>query len=100
MPSPRPCNIIDIPSIIKHIRKKKKLSQAKLGKRVGVHDRTISAYEQGRIKPSLEVFLNILNVGGYSLQLIENIYKTPKELLLPTSEEDNINNDKHYKCSN
>jgi len=100
MPSPRPCNIIDIPNIIKQIRKKRKLSQVKLGKRVGIDDRTISAYEQGRIKPSLEVFLKIINVGGYSLHLIEDIYKTPKELLLPTSEEEYVYANKKNENTN
>jgi len=100
MPSPRPCNIIDIPKIIKQIRKKRKLSQAKLGERIGIDNRTISAYEQGRIMPRLEVFLNIINVGGYSLQLIEDIYKTPKELLLPTSEEEYVYANKKDNSSN
>ena len=47
----------------------------------------------------LYAFLVILNVGGYSLNLIEDIYKTPKELILP-SEEEYVYQDKEYKSSN
>lgn len=100
MPVPRVCNNINIPKIIKHIRVKRNLSQKRLANRTGVTDGTISAYEAGRIQPSLMNFLILLNVGGYSLELKEDIYKTPKELVLPASEEENINQDKEYKNSN
>ena len=99
MPVPRVCNNINIPKIIKEIRSKRKLSQVRLANRIGVSDATISAYEAGRIQPSLDKFLVILNVGGYSLNLIEDIYKTPKELILP-SEEEYVYQDKEYKSSN
>ena len=99
MPVPRVCNNINIPKIIKEIRSKRKLSQVRLANRIGVSDATISAYEAGRIQPSLDKFLVILNVGGYSLNLIEDIYKTPKELMLPSEEKD-VNQDKEYKSSN
>ena len=87
----RVCNNVDVSMIIKQIRKNKKLSQAKLGSRVKVTGKTISAYETNRIQPSLEIFLKMLNVGGYSLELKEDIYKTAKDLSIPISEEDKIN---------
>ena len=100
MPVPRVCNNINIPKIIKEIRSKRKLSQSKLAQKINVAFQTVGAYESGRIQPSLDKFLVILNIGGYSLNLIEDIYKTPKELLLPTSEEENINQNKEYQSSN
>lgn len=87
MPVPRVCNNVNIPKIIKEIRDKRNLSQARLAQKLELSSKTINAYEAGRIKPSLDVFLKILNVGGYSLTLIEDIYKTPKELSISASEE-------------
>ena len=83
MPVPRVCNLINHPEIIKQIRKKRKLSQAGLAKLIGVNDKTVSAYEKGRISPSVKSFLTILNIGGYTIRLVEDIYKTPKELVIP-----------------
>lgn len=83
MPTHRVCNLVDVPQVIKHIRKKKKLSQRKLASKINVDNCTVSAYEKGRIQPSLKSFLTILNIGGYSISLIEDIYKTPKPLNIP-----------------
>jgi transcriptional regulator with XRE-family HTH domain len=83
MAVPRVCNIVNCPVIIKQIRKKKKLSQDKLGLLLGVNGGTVGAYENGRISPTIKGFLTILNVGGYTIQLVEDIYKTPKELKFP-----------------
>lgn len=88
MPNIRVCNNVDVSIIIKQIRKRKKLSQVKLGKKIKVKGKTISAYESGRIQPSLESFLKILNVGGYALELKEDIYKTAKDLSFPASKTD------------
>lgn len=96
MSVPRVCNNVNIPKIIKEIRDKRNLSGAKLAQKLELSSKTIYAYEAGTIKPSLDVFLKIINVGGYSLTLIEDIYKTPKDLLLPSSEEDDINENKEY----
>lgn len=90
MPVPRVCNNIDVQKIIRHVRHKKRLSQVRLAKKIDLKHVTISAYETGKIQPSLEVFLKILNVGGYSLELKEDIYKTAKDLSIPTSEEEQV----------
>jgi DNA-binding XRE family transcriptional regulator len=87
MAVPRVCNNVNIPIIIKKVRDKRNLSQARLAQKLELSSKTINAYESGRIKPSLDVFLKIINVGGYSLTLIEDIYKTPKELSISASEE-------------
>ena len=83
MAVPRVCNLVNYPEIIKQIRKNKKLTQAKFALRLGINDKTVSAYEKGRISPSVKSFLTILNIGGYTIQLVEDIYKTPKELVIP-----------------
>jgi len=100
MPLARVCNTLDTSKIIRQIREKKNFSQKKLGEKVNVSCKTINAYEAGRISPSLNIFLKIINVGGYSLQIIEDIYKSPKELLLPTSEEKDVQTDKQDNSSN
>ena len=87
MPLARVCNTLDTSKIIKQIREKKNFSQVKLAEKLNLSGQAISAYEAGRISPSLDIFLKIINVGGYSLTLIEDIYKTPKELSIPASEE-------------
>lgn len=81
----RPCNLVNFPDLIKQLRKNKKLSQKKLGIKVGVSDKAISAYEKGSIKPSIDVFLKILYVCGYCLELKEDIYKSAKDLTIPFS---------------
>lgn len=91
MAVPRVCNNVNIPVIIKQIRDKRNISQSRLAQKLELSGKTIHAYESGRINPSLDVFLKILNVGGYSLELKEDIYKTAKDLSIPTSEEDKIN---------
>jgi len=88
MPLARVCNTLDTAKIIRQIREKKNFSQKKLGEKLNLSNQAISAYEAGRISPSLDIFLKIINVGGFSLQIIEDIYKTPKELTVPSSTEE------------
>lgn len=76
-------DFINLPETIKALRKKKKMSQYRLGWKVGISGKTISAYEKGAIKPPIEVLFNILNVCGYTLEIKEDIYKTPKKLSIP-----------------
>jgi DNA-binding XRE family transcriptional regulator len=78
-------DFVDIPIFIKQLRKNKNLSQERLGRKVGVTGKTISAYETGNICPSIEVFFKIIFVCDYSLDIKENIYKTPKKLTIPLS---------------
>jgi predicted transcriptional regulator len=93
MAVPRVCNNVNIPYIIKEIRDKRNLSGARLAQKLELSSKTIYAYEAGTIKPSLDVFLKIINVGGYSLELKEDIYNTPKDLVLP-SEDKQVNQNK------
>lgn len=74
---------INLPETIKKLRKSKKMSQKRLGKKVGVTDKTICAYENGLIKPPVEVLFNIFFSCGYCLDVKENIFKTPKKINLP-----------------
>lgn len=78
-------DFVEVPILIKTIRNRKNCSQKKLGSRVGVSEKTISAYERGKITPPLETFIKLLSVGGYSLDIKEDIYKTPKKLTIPLS---------------
>jgi transcriptional regulator with XRE-family HTH domain len=79
-------DFVDLPTFIKKLRKDKGLSQERLGRKVGVTDRAISAYEKGTISPSIDVFFKIIFVCDYALDIKENIYKTPKKLTVPLSQ--------------
>ena len=76
-------DFVDIPTFIKQLRKDKGLSQDRLGKKVGVTGKAICSYENGHISPSIEIFFKIIFVCGYSLDIKENFFKTPKKLTVP-----------------
>lgn len=78
-------DFINLPETIKTLRKKKGLSQARLGSKVGVSSKTICAYERNQIYPSIEVLFKIMNACGYVFEIKEDIYKTPKKLTIPLS---------------
>jgi len=52
---------------IRFLRKKYKLSQAELGKRVGVSNRAVSKWENGESMPSTDTLLSIATVFGVNL---------------------------------
>ncbi len=76
------------------LRKRKKLSQAELGKKIGTSGDIIGKYERDEVKPSIEVVVKIADtldvsidflVGSTSLQidkttlnLLEDIFKLPE----------------------
>lgn len=76
---------IDLQHTIKLLRRKNKLSQRRLGNKLQVSAKTISAYETGRVIPPIEMFFKLLDACGYTLEIKEDIYKTPKKLTLPAS---------------
>jgi DNA-binding XRE family transcriptional regulator len=78
-------DFVDIATLIKQLRIDKSLSQDRLGKKVGLTGKAICAYESGRISPSIEIFFKIIFVCGYSLDIKENFFKTPKKLTVPLS---------------
>lgn len=79
-------DFVDVPTLVKQLRKDKGLSQDRLGAKVGVTGKAISAYEKGHILPSVDVFFKIIFVCDYALEMKENIYKTPKKLTVPLSQ--------------
>jgi transcriptional regulator with XRE-family HTH domain len=78
-------DFVDVPTFIKQLRKNKNLSQDRLGRKVGVTGKAICAYERGSVIPSVDVFFKIVHVCDYSLDIKENIFKTPKKLTIPLS---------------
>ena len=79
-------DFINLPETIKTLRKKKGLSQVRLARKVGVTDKSISSYELGTNTPPVEVLFKIMNVCGYTFEIKEDIYKTPKKLTVPLSQ--------------
>lgn len=77
-------DFINLPETIKILRKNKKMSQRRLGLKIGVSDKTVWAYENGRVTPPIEMFFKLLDACGYTLEIKEDIYKTPKKLTLPS----------------
>jgi len=54
-------------------RKKRKVSQEELAKRLGVHAPIIGRYERNEVKPSIEVAANIAEALGVSLDYLTGI---------------------------
>lgn len=78
MPNEDFLNFLNYSQIIKKLRKKKRLSQTKLGKKIGLSFQAISSYESGRTIPTLNVFMKILWATGYTIEIKENIFKSIK----------------------
>ena len=57
---------------LKEIRLKKGITQVELAKHVGISPQTISHYETGRAKPSLDVAVKLAKALGVS---VEEIYQ-------------------------
>ena len=57
---------------LKEIRLKKGITQVELAKHVGISQQTISHYETGRAKPSLDVAVKLAKALGVS---VEEIYQ-------------------------
>ncbi len=65
---------------IRFLRKKYKLSQAELGKRVGVSNRAVSKWENGESMPSTDTLLSIATVFGVNLDFfLKHDIKEKKE---------------------
>jgi len=78
------------------IRKKKKISQDELAKKIGVHAPVIGRYERGEVKPSIEVAMNIAEaldvsldylVGSTDSQLEKNIVNRIQNIQKLTDED-------------
>jgi len=78
------------------IRKKKKISQDELAKKIGVHAPVIGRYERGEVKPSIEVAMNIAEaldvsldylVGSTDSQLEKNIINRIQNIQKLTDED-------------
>ena len=57
-------------SLLASIRERTGLSQAELAGRAGTSRPTLSAYEHGRISPTLDTFERILAAAGYRLRAV------------------------------
>lgn len=55
---------------IKQLRQEKSWSQAQLGKKMGIHQKQVSAYERGRNVPSTEVLMKIADIFDVSLDYL------------------------------
>ena len=54
-------------------RKKRKVSQEELAKRLGVHAPILGRYERNEVKPSIEVAANIADALGVSLDYLTGL---------------------------
>lgn len=54
-------------------RKKRKVSQEELAKRLGVHAPILGRYERNEVKPSIEVATNIADALGVSLDYLTGL---------------------------
>jgi transcriptional regulator with XRE-family HTH domain len=58
---------VDIPTILRDARRRAGLSQAALAARTGTSQATISAYESGRKRPSVDTLGRLLGATGWRL---------------------------------
>ena len=58
---------------IRFLRKKYKLSQAELGKKVGVSNRAVSKWENGESLPATDTLLSIATVFGVTLDFFSQV---------------------------
>lgn len=61
----------DVGAIIQQARLSRKLSQAELGKRLGLHQPKISAIERGKSGASMETVIRVLDALQLSISIIE-----------------------------
>jgi transcriptional regulator with XRE-family HTH domain len=66
-------NNIDIPRLFRDYRNSQKITQKRLAVRLGLTQAGVNAYENNGIKPSLDVFLKLLELAGYKIVLEETI---------------------------
>lgn len=78
-------DFVDVPSLVREARNKKRYSQVRLARKVGISDKSISTYENGKNTPPLEVFIKILKACDFVLDIKEDIYKSPKKIQLPNA---------------
>lgn len=57
---------------LKKLREERGLSQKEIAKKIGVSRETISAYETGRAKPSLDVALKLAKILKVSVEELFN----------------------------
>ena len=62
-------NNIDIPRLFKDYRNSQKITQKRLGVRLGLTQGGVNAYENNGAKPSFDVFLKLLELSGYKIVL-------------------------------
>ena len=76
---------------IKSLRKSNKMTQNALAKRIGVSQKTVSAYENGSIVPSVRVFFELSNLFNVDMKSLVEPYLeyTPQ----PPTRSDETNND-------
>lgn len=59
----------DLPNALRALRRKKGLSQEEAVKELGIARNTLSLYETGKLAPSLDMLINLLDFYGYRVTL-------------------------------
>ncbi len=77
---------------LKDLREESGLTQTKLGKEIGVDQRSISFYELGKYEPDLQTLINIANFFDVSTDYLLGLTNNPKKDWENKKYEFNINN--------
>lgn len=59
----------DLPNVLRALRRSKGLSQEEAVKELGVARNTLSLYETGKLAPSLDTLIKLLDLYGYQVTL-------------------------------
>lgn len=60
-----------IETILKNIRKTRKLTQEEMGKKLNLASNTISGYETGASRPDFETIKKFINVCDFDIQFVD-----------------------------
>ena len=63
-------DVVKTGSFLAELRKEHKLTQAELGEKVGVTNKTVSRWETGNYLPPVEILEELSNLYGLTLSLI------------------------------
>ena len=80
-----------IGKFIANLRKEKHLTQAELANKLGITDRAISHWENGRSMPDVSIFEKLCEILGISVNELISGEKISKEKLVIKSDENIIN---------
>lgn len=77
----------DYAARLRHLRERAGLTQAELARRAGVTTSVLSAYENGRREPRVDVFFRLVELAGYDVSYAARPDADPAWFVVPDAQE-------------